>query len=462
MIKLLKKVPLFADLSEENLKTIREGVVVEKVTKGKMLFTEGSMGKYAYLIKEGEIEILKKVGEREILLAVRKKGELIGEIALIEDSPRTATAKALIDSELISIDKKAFEKLLKESLTATKIILKTTLQRWQKTENLLRQSEKMTQLGVLTAGITHELNNPAAAVQRASYALINQLEKHFDLTNDLLDRDLSAEQKKLLNYLKEKAISNSKMPLNIDPLARSDKEEEIEIWLLAKGVHSAYDLSSHVVNAGLELKELDKMTSLFKNKTLSIVIHWLCNTYEVYSLLNEIYKGSERISEIVKALKSYSYLDQGPVQLVDIHQGLEDTLVILRSKLKDGITLKRDYDKDLPFIEGYGGELNQVWTNLIDNAIDAVSGKGTINIKTDYDKGVVKVEIEDDGPGISKDLHSKIFDPFFTTKEPGKGTGLGLDISYNIVVHKHKGGIGFTSRKGKTVFTVTLPRKLKI
>jgi signal transduction histidine kinase len=242
-------------------------------------------------------------------------------------------------------------------------------------------------------------------------------------------------------------------------LTRSDREFEIEEWLAETGVDAPWELAPSLVDMGFEVERLQTMRDDF-HEALPVVLNHLCATYQVYSLLREIGQGAGRISEIVKALKSYAYLDQAPVQPVNIHEGLNDTLVILRHKLKQGVNVRREYADDLPIIQAYGSELNQVWTNLIDNSIDALDGNGEIIIRTRQEEQWIVVEIEDNGPGIPQEIQSRIFDAFFTTKPPGKGTGLGLNISYNIVVYKHQGDLKVVSQPGKTCFEVWLPLKV--
>lgn len=461
MINFLKKVSLFSDLNKTSLEKIAQGSVEIKLPKGRVLFKQGDKAEMAYVIKQGKLAVIKEVGDKEILLAIRKRTEIIGEIALLEGDQRTATIKAATDSILIGIDKKTFENLLKNSYSATKTILKTVLKRWQKTEHLRRQSEKMAQLGVLTAGIAHELNNPAAAVQRGTKTIISELESNSQLSKKIFKQNLTSDQEKLLAKARVKVIDNAKKIPDIDLLSRIEKEEAVENWLLKNNISDAADLAVHSVNANLSKSDLENLANHFKDNKLSLVIHFLCSTFSVFNLFYEINLGSSQISEIVKSLKTYIYLDQGPVQWIKVEKGIEDTLVILRHKLKKGIKIIKHYDKNLPEIQAYGSELNQVWTNLIDNAIDAMDGKGILTISTNQDSDNVYVKIQDNGTGITVKNKSKIFDPFFTTKEPGKGTGLGLDISYNIIVHKHKGDISFKSKPGKTIFTVKLPKKIK-
>ena len=328
-------------------------------------------------------------------------------------------------------------------------MLHTVLGRWRTTEAMLRQSEKMAQLGTLTAGVAHELNNPAAAVRRGASQLQETIDRYGQANIRLSARALDAAQRDKLQALEARSRQRAASPPRIDSLARSDREYEIEEWLYDQGLEDAWEYAPVLVNLGYDRESIRSLAEDFsRQEALDPVLGWLCATYDAYVLLEEIQQGSSRISDIVKALKSYSYLDQAPVQEVDVHEGLDNTLIILRSKLK-GIEVKQDYADDLPEIQAYGSELNQVWTNILDNAADALEGEGTIVIRTRQEGDWVVVEIEDDGPGIPEKIREKVFDPFFTTKPPGKGTGLGLNISYNIVVQKHRGDIKVRSQPGR-------------
>ena len=260
-----------------------------------------------------------------------------------------------------------------------------------------------------------------------------------------------------MDDLAESAADQAEKPPEMDAMARSDREYELEEWLEDQGVEDGWDLAPTLVSLDYDTVRLDELADSFESSDLGTVIRWLNASYSTLTLLAEIGQGAGRISDIVKALKSYSYLDQAPVQAVEVSKGLDDTLLILRSKLKDGISVRRNYDENLPKIQAYGSELNQVWTNIIDNAADALDGKGEIEIVTRPDGDTVVVEITDSGPGIPADIQDKIFDSFFTTKEPGKGTGLGLDISYRIITDKHRGDLKVESEPGRTTFRVTLP-----
>ena len=324
-------------------------------------------------------------------------------------------------------------------------------------EVTLRQSEKLATLGKLSAGIAHELNNPASAAVRGAEHLKNNISELQKTQFKLGKLSLSDEQLEKVKSLNELFYEKSKQPNELDPLTRSNLENEMEEWLEEKGISNCWELASTIVNTGFTKEELADLTKIFTNEQFPVVVSSLGTNFITDSLTEEIKQGAERITQIVKALKSYTFLDQAPIQSVDIHEGLDNTLVMLRSRLKNGISVEREYSENLPRIQAYGSELNQVWTNIIDNAIDAMSGNGRITIKTYKENQHLVVELKDSGPGIPEDIQSKIFDPFFTTKSVGKGTGLGLNISHNIIVQKHKGEIKVKSRPGETYFQIKLP-----
>ena len=328
----------------------------------------------------------------------------------------------------------------------------------QKTaERVLQQSEKMATLGTLAAGVAHELNNPAAAAQRAAEHLADNFGKMQQANLGLAQLDLSDAEQERVVALDAMAKERGASPSELDPLARSEHLDEIEDWLEERGVSDGWELAPALIDMDFGIGSLNALERDFDAEQVPVVVVWLSRAFPVYSLLAEIAHGAGRISEIVGALRAYSYLGQGPMQLVDVNEGLRHTLIILRSKLKAGITVEQKFDDELPRIMAYGGELNQVWTNLIDNAASAMNGRGSISIRTRLDGDWVVVDIEDAGPGIPEENVPRIFDAFFTTKAPGEGTGLGLNTSYNIVVQKHHGHIDVDSQPGRTRFTVKVP-----
>jgi len=339
--------------------------------------------------------------------------------------------------------------------------LEETLKQLNEMHNQLIIQEKMASLGKLSAGMAHELNNPAAAAQRGAA----QLQATFSIWQRIQIRmgeaNLDSEQKTKILELDEIAKVRARRPAELNPITRSDRELAVEEWLRARDINVSGDLVPAIISFGYDLGDLEELEKVFSGPQFAVVIEWLSFKFAIYSLVAEIGIGTGRIVELVKALKTYTYMDQAPVQSVDLREGLDNTLIILHNKLKRGVTVIREYADDLPLIEAYASELNQVWTNIIDNAIDAMDGEGTLIVRTRREDCWVVVEIEDDGPGIPEENQSKIFDPFFTTKGPRMGTGLGLNISRNLIVQKHQGQISVKSRPGSTCFSIRLPLDFK-
>jgi signal transduction histidine kinase len=452
----LAVVPLFAELPADDLARVCAGALELRLAAGDQLFAEGDPGEHAYVITSGEVEIRKASLGREVLLAVRHAGEVIGEMALLQQEPRNATARARTEAELVGIPRDVLDDVLATSASAARSLFGVLLQRWRETQSQLRQSERMAQLGTLTAGLAHELNNPAAAVQRAAA----QLEETIDRleTAHAAGGALSEAARTALGRL---APGPGAAPPVLDTLERSDREEEVGEWLSDLGVEDGWELAPALVRAGLDREALAAAVADLDRDEAATVLRASCAAGEVRGLLREVTEGAARLSAIVRALKSYSYLDRAPVQSVDVGTGLDDTLLILKSKLS-GIDIVREYAADLPLIEAAGSELNQVWTNLVDNAADAVrsSGRqdGRVIVRARAEGDALVVEVEDNGTGVPAEHRERVFDSFFTTKSPGSGTGLGLDISFRIVVQEHGGSLELAhSEPGRTVFRVELP-----
>lgn len=339
--------------------------------------------------------------------------------------------------------------------------LETTLQQLNEMHNQLIIQEKMASLGKLSAGMAHELNNPASAAQRSAAHLKGVLLKLQDVQVRLGSFTFDEHQVKMFAVLDEIARERSHDPVKLNALTRTEKENALEQWLQNLGSMASGDVVSALVDVGFARNDLEELLKSFTDKQIPAVIEFLGLKVTVHSLVGEIGLATGRIVTLVKALKTYTYMDQAPVQSIDLRQELDNTLIILRSKLKAGVEVVREYADDLPVIEVFASELNQVWTNLIDNAIDAMEGTGTIIIRAKREDLWLVVEIEDTGPGIAPEHLSKIFDPFFTTKPPGQGTGLGLNLSRNLIVQKHHGKVSLKSKPGSTCFTVHLPMNFK-
>jgi signal transduction histidine kinase len=424
---------------------------------GEILIKQGDLGDSAYVVIKGEFEIQKQAGQSLIKIDIRNPGDVVGEMALLSQGPRNATVIAKTDSETLRIPKEAFENLLSSSTTAALAVLHWVMARLLQNEVLLHQQERMAALGTMSAGLAHELNNPAAAAQRSAAELNKTLVRLQVLTHQIEATAFRENQTSWLDDFMREASRRFSAPVKLEALERIELVDQLQEWLEANGVDSAWEFAPALVNFGWKIEELEKLKG---SAFFDLSIQWLGIGCLTLGLLSEVQQATERVSQIVRAMKSYTYLDQAPLLEVDVHEGLENTLVIMQHKLKQGVTVKREYSPNLPRIEAYASELNQVWTNIIDNAVDAMNGKGEISLRTYAEDNQVIVEITDNGPGIPTEIQSRIFDPFFTTKEPGKGTGLGLNISHDIVANRHHGQLLLESQPGRTKFRVVLPVKI--
>jgi signal transduction histidine kinase len=453
----LRKSPLFEGLSDEELQRLMDMAEPVPLRAGDVLMRQGDLGDAAYVVIRGEFEVQKQSGQSMIKIDVRSPGDVVGEMALLSRTSRTASVIAKTDGETLRIPSEAFEELLTSSSTAALAVLRWVMARLAQNESLLHQQEKMAALGTLSAGLAHELNNPAASAQRNAAELGRTLVKLQVLNHQIESMALKENLAGWLDTFMQEATRRFSNPAKLDTLERIDRVDELQAWLEANQVESAWELAPALVSFGWSIGELENLRA---SALFEVTIKWLGIACLTIARVSEIRQASERISQIVQAMKSYTYLDQARLLEVDVHEGLENTLVIMQHKLKRGVSVRREYAPDLPRIEAYASELNQVWTNIIDNAIDAMNGSGMITLKTYAENDYVSVEIVDNGPGIPANIQSRIFEPFFTTKAPGHGTGLGLHISHDIVVNRHHGQLIVESRPGETKFKVMLPVKI--
>jgi signal transduction histidine kinase len=455
----LTQLPLFSELTTADVAQICRSSRRVIARPGEMVIREGAAGDALYVILSGELEVTKQEGEQEIVLATRRTGEVLGEMSLLEGSPRSASARAVRETELLEIGPDAFRDTLERNPAVASAILRTMAGRLRSTESALIQRERLAALGTLAAGLAHELNNPAAAIQRSSELLGESFESWRQHTAQLQSLELSAAERAMVSGL---AGSIADCGLQLTGAAVSSAAEgKMTSWLESLGVERAWEVAPALLACGWTREKVEPIVAAIAHGHLNVVLQWLAAGLSAQELIDEIQRSSRAISDIVGAVKTHSHLDRAPVQEVDVPESLENTLVILRHKLKNGIEVVRHFEADLPRLEARAGELNQVWTNLIDNAVQAMDGTGRIELHARRLGDMVEVKIVDSGPGIPPEIASRVFDPFFTTKEPGVGTGLGLHISHNIVVNRHHGRLELESQPGRTTFRVMLPLRLR-
>ncbi|MBD2435886.1 ATP-binding protein [Nostoc sp. FACHB-110] len=461
MLDALRQVSLFAQLTNEQLQWLSDHGQELCLIPEEYIALEGEPVDNFYVLIAGEIEFTKTVGNVERQIMTFGAGTYTGhELILLEAPHHLVNVRAVKPSYMLKWDTTTFWQMLTTCPSITRDLLIIAAQRVQILESMSQHHQKLIALGTLAAGLAHELNNPATAVVRGAKYLHQVFHQLPALGLKLNHWQMTQQQLMFVENLLQTVTLHAASPCELDDLlAQSDREQEIMTWLDLNNVPDGWKIVSALVRGGLDTSSLDRIVENLPPESLAEVLALLESTLSGIELLDEIEQSSGRISELVKAIKEYSYMDQAPMQEVDIHQGIESTLTILGHKLKNGIAIIRDYDQSLPLVSVYGSELNQVWTNLIDNAIDAMNGQGQIKIRTARENKCVLVEIANNGPAIPPEIQQRIFEPFFTTKGVGQGTGLGLVISYRII-EKHKGEIRLFSEPGNTRFQVILPISL--
>ena len=458
---IVRRVSLFEDLSDEQLASVGQGTEM-RLEKGDYVKKAGDPPDGFYVVIEGQIEWTSEVRGQDVFVQSLGPGEFWGHELLLTGKPYPVSGRAVTPVRLYAFETDDFWRMLSDCPSILRKLMALVVERFGNLGEAEQQHAKLISLGTMAAGLAHELNNPAAAVGRSAHEAREIFRESSAKAIRLGTLDMSPEERLVVEGLPEEVAARAENTEELDSLERSDLEDEVALWLEDHGVKEAWDLSPTLVAAGLDVRWLDELEGRlpggYAGGYAGDVVTWLASEVAGDELLREIGYASIRISELVGAVKSYSYMDKTASKEVDVHAGLNNTLTMLGHKLKKGdIEVVRDYEKNLPPVCGHGGELNQVWTNLIDNAIDAVDGRGRITVRTASENGRVLIEIADDGPGIPKEARERIFEPFYTTKDVGAGSGLGLDISHRVVVEDHKGDIRVLSEPGDTRFQVRLP-----
>jgi signal transduction histidine kinase len=452
----LRSLFVFEGLSDDQLLQVDAAGSTVSFEEGDILFREGDPADFWWVLLEGRVELLRRSGHEQSLISVMDRpGVWSGGFQAWTDSPGyLATGRAAGSVRMLQLPAVALGELVRSWFPFGVHLIVGFFQTVRMMEALSRQRETLIALGTLAAGLAHELNNPASAATRAVDALQTTydtlLTSLVHLTEGALSSDQFAEIEALRREIDEPAG-------NADPLAVADREEALIDWLDAHDVADSWRIAPPLALAGVDVTWCDRLAQHLHSDALEAGLEWVASALSATALLSEIKESTTRVSDLVSTVKSYSQLDRASLQVIDVTEGIDSTLVILGDKLRDDIEIVRDYADDLPRIEAIPGELNQVWTNVIDNAIDAMEGRGTLRLSTRAEGDRVIVEVSDTGAGIPEDVQARAFEPFFTTKDVGKGTGLGLDISRRIVVERHHGEIHIASRPGATVLSVKLP-----
>jgi signal transduction histidine kinase len=458
----LRTLFLFEKLTEDQLRWLCERGRVALIDAGPV-FAEGAPATCFYVLLEGTIAMSRRVGADDVEVnRTSQRGVYAGAFsAYMGDRVSQVymnSVKAIEPSRFFVLDADTFAEMMNEWFPMSVHLLEGVFFGTKNTQQAIGQRERLLALGSLSAGLTHELNNPAAAAVRATAALRERVAGMRHKLGMIASGKWDKATLVTLIRLQEEAAERVPKAQALSPLEASDREDAIADWLEERGCHDGWQLAPTFVAAGLDTDWLNHVEAAVDDPdTLGSALRWLNYTVDTELLMNEIEDSTTRVSTLVGAAKQYSQLDRAPYQVVDVHELLDSTLLMLGGKIGDGITVVKDYDRGLPRIPAYPGELNQVWTNLIDNAVSAMDGTGTLTVRTARDADRVLVEFGDTGSGIAPEIQQRIFEPFFTTKPVGQGTGLGLDISWRIVVNRHHGDLRAESVPGNTRMQVRLP-----
>ncbi|HEU4947315.1 MAG TPA: ATP-binding protein [Kribbella sp.] len=456
----LRTLFLFESLTDDQLEWLsREGYLIS-ADEG-VVFAEGEAATCCYILLSGGIRLCKlSQGEEVEINRTSQRGVYAGAFTAFlgadDRTTYTATMRVLEPSRFFVVDAKTMATMMNTWFPMAVHLIEGFVMGMRRTNETVGARERLLALGSLSAGLTHELNNPAAAAVRAAATLRQRVAGMRAKLAMLADGTLDATKLHTIVELQEAAVERVAKAPERSPMELSDAEDELSDWLDEHEVRGSWDVAPVLAAGGLDVPWMEEVLAAVGPEYLEGAVRWLTYTIDTESLMNEIHDSVTRISTLVGAAKQYSQLDRAPYQVVDLHELLKSTLVMMSGKLV-GVQVVKDFDTSLPPIPAYAAELNQVWTNIIDNAVSAMDGSGTLTVRTKRDGEYAVIEIGDTGPGIPPEIRNRIFEPFFTTKPIGEGTGLGLDISWRIVVKKHHGDLRVESTPGDTRFKIVLP-----
>ena len=452
----LRAIPLLEDLTDEQIAFFQTNGTLRTLESGEKVFSIGDPVDELFIIIEGELQYFVLNQEQMVAGLRQKEGKMAGLIPYSRLKISNGELRAMQPSTLLALHRRHFYELERIAPEVVEKLVGVMTDRVRETTKYQQQMEKMAALGKLAAGLAHELNNPAAAIQRTADTLCSLLHRLPGMVGQGVEGRQDQQVEAL--YREVTQAARDRQEPRLSTLERQEREDELLDWLEELGVEESWDLAKTFLEEGLTVADLEKVRERVEPEVLPGVLSWLAYTLSTTHLVREIQESAGRISELVNAVKGYSHMDRaGGTEPVDLQQGLESTLKMLNHKIRGkNITLHKDFQPHLPPVKGNAGELNQVWTNLLDNALDALEPNGELRIRTAEEGGLVHVIISDNGSGIPEDIQSRIFEPFFSTKGVGQGTGLGLDIVKRIL-DLHQANVQVKSEPGKTEFVVTFP-----
>jgi len=453
VLELLHQVSVFADLPQDQIDWFLDQSRVVPLKAGDAYVRQGDPADAMFVLLEGQFQWRGEFSG-ETFVRDMSAGEVTGILPFSRMKTYLVTGRALTDSRILRFPASMFPQLVQRMPELATRLVGIMSDRIREITRFEQQRDRLAALGKLSAGLAHELNNPASAAKRATSQLRELLKRVRDASHDLGKRNLAASQRAEIEALEASLMQADGHPP--DALAIADLEDQFDSLFRSHGQNDLWQLAADLARQNFKPEEVKQIFTTFDADTARAALCRISASVEIGGLLHELESSTSRISDLVKAIKEYTFMDQAPIQNVDVLKTLENTLTILNHKLKKGVTVERDYQKVPLLVNSFGSELSQVWTNIIDNAIDAMGGKGELRVRTYRDDDCVVIEIGDNGPGIPAEVEPHIFEPFFTTKGVGEGTGLGLDTVQRII-RKHRGSIQVHSKPGDTRFQVRLP-----